>query len=164
MRVSLDLSQNRRQTPRLHSRPRTTLSRRARLCATTVLTALILATCTTTSSTACGVGESTTMTVTQQPVGGTGGLPFTTQPVVVLSGPGGFVCVNDSTTTIHATLGKNPAVFASLAKASTCSDGLHDNNQTACTAIGGNAWSPASEINSLTWRWSGTSISIDPSG
>ena len=51
MRVSLDLSQNRRQTPRLHSRPRTTLSRRARLCATTVLTALILATCTTTSTT-----------------------------------------------------------------------------------------------------------------
>jgi hypothetical protein len=90
------------------------------------------------------------VTVTRQPSGGTGGLPFTTQPIVTLTGLGGIVCVNDSATTIHATLGKNPAVFASLAKASMCSDGVHNNDQAACTAIGGNAWSAASDASSQT--------------
>ena len=71
---------------------------------------------------ACGVGESTMLSVTQQPVGGTGGLPFTTQPIVTLTGPGGVVCANDSDTVVHVTLKENPAVFASLSKASTCSD------------------------------------------
>lgn len=101
---------------------------------------------------ACGVGESASIVVSQQPAGGIGGLPFASQPIVVLTGTGGLICTNDSSTVIHATLRENPAVFASLARTSTCSDNIHNDNKTACIAIPGNFWLDASNSTTQTMK------------